>query len=161
MRSLICPNIESYIKVHILLMCCYCYIRRKVITLKRLMLKFYYADKGSCREVGNSKIPISLWNDTQVHRYVTSKWRSDNKKLYKLSNSFWSYTKFELLFFFATVSEKKMFRYFLKSKSHKKRNVSFSLNGAIITSHIHYWCHIGWKLTYTRPKIVEPTNQDS
>lgn len=125
MRSLICPNIESYIKVHILLMCCYCYIRRKVRTLKRLMLKFYYADKGSCREVGNSKIPISLWNDTQVHRYVTSKWRSDNKKLYKLSNSFWSYTKFELLFFLPQCQRKKCSAIFLRV-SHT-RNVTCHL----------------------------------
>lgn len=40
-------------------------------------------------------------------------------------------------YFLSTMSEKKMFRYFLKSKSHMERNVSFSLNGAIITSHIH------------------------
>lgn len=40
-------------------------------------------------------------------------------------------------YFLSTMSEKKMFRYFLKSKSHMKRNVSFSLNGAIITSHMH------------------------
>lgn len=86
--------------------------------------------------VEKSEIPKYQFHYEMIHKYIDML-PLNEEAITK------SYTKFELLFFFATVSEKKMFRYFLKSKSHKKRNVSFSLNGAIITSHIHYWCHIG------------------
>lgn len=96
--------------------------------------------------VEKSEIPKYQFHYEMIHKYIDMLPLNEEA----ITKNYISYQiHFEVIlnlncyFFFATVSEKKMFRYFLKSKSHKKRNVSFSLNGAIITSHIHYWCHIG------------------
>lgn len=95
--------------------------------------------------VEKSEIPKYQFYYEMIHKYIDMLPLNEEA----ITKNYISYQiHFEVIlnlncYFFATVSEKKMFRYFLKSKSHKKRNVSFSLNGAIITSHIHYWCHIG------------------
>lgn len=97
--------------------------------------------------VEKTEIPKYQFHYEMIHKYIDMLPLNEEA----ITKNYISYQiHFEVIlnwncYFLSTMSEKKMFRYFLKSKSHMKRNVSFSLNGAIITSHIHYWCHRGLK----------------